>query len=207
MSSFPPIGGKFGRPQGVPYFTTKNLFGQGEIDIGAAFGNAQNCNYSSLPLADFLSVTGNTNAFCNIGFLPPPGVANNQQPPYKLKLTTTSSFQPSSLNPFGREQGFGRRLQQNFAGCGRGSTFPSVLSQYGAKASSKFPGLYYSVNTGTGAAAGYTLFGIHESNGIAGICRSNVLVIDNWLLIETVTGPSSSSLYCQQQGINFQASG
>ncbi|KAK9792038.1 hypothetical protein WJX73_010213 [Symbiochloris irregularis] len=198
-NSFRPLGKN--RPNGVPFFVTKNLFGQGEVDIGVAYGNAQNCNTSYLPLADFLSVTGNTNYFCGLGNLPPAGgVPPSDEPPYNLNFAVTSSFQPSSLNPFGREAGFGRRLQQNFGICGRGASFGNIISQYGAKPSSKFQGLYYSVNKGTGAAAGYTLFGIHST--VNAQCRSNVFIIDSFLLIETVIGPSNTQLFCQQNGLS-----
>lgn len=62
--------------------------------------------------ARLLQVTGNTNAFCSIGDVSGKGSGNGKQPPYNLQLTTTSSFQPSSLTPFTREVGAGRKLLQ-----------------------------------------------------------------------------------------------
>lgn len=90
----------------------------------------------------------------------------------------------------------------DFAQCGRGASFGNIISQYGAKQSTQFPTLFYSVNKGSGAAAGYTLFGVHTFG--LGNCRSDVLVLDNWQLFEPYINNNAA---CMAAGINAQVSG
>lgn len=93
-------------PLGNQYWASSNLYGEGELDIGRAYPLFQaSCNISYLPLADFLSVTDNTRYFCQIG-------EPAAQPPYYLQVTTSSSYQPTSLTPFPGQSVSGRRLQQ-----------------------------------------------------------------------------------------------